>query len=139
MHFTLQPRFCILFISLWLSLSVLSAVLASGTVSLEAIAASSIAGLLAGLMQDFAVGANRTQFRAAETASQVRSALLATLPGKASIAMSWALVVCLIVLSNVGGNVCSLATIVCSFTAFLTIRDLASLPAVFRLSSKEPQ
>lgn len=132
MHATLQPWFNAIVVLFWLGVAASVAAFAPTPPSFGVAAAVAI-GLLAGLLRNSAVSRQRPQLQTATTATQVRAALLSTAPGKASVALSWALLVCLILLTA-GDRFGTLSTVVCSFAAFQAARDITSLLAVVKLS-----
>jgi hypothetical protein len=100
------------------------------------IAAFAFGGLLAGLFQYSALRRHGSQFQAADTALQVRAALISSAPGKASIALLWLAAFALVVLLVFGGSHATIQTIVGSYAAFALVREVTALPGLFALNRR---
>jgi hypothetical protein len=100
---------------------------------MAAIAAFSIAGLLAGVLQARSIYSHRLEFLSAHTALQVRAALTSSISGKVSIALLWLAGSALIALLIRGGEYATVQTIVGSYATFSLAREGAALPALFAL------
>ncbi len=133
MHATLTPRANFKLIALWCTLLTACAMFSSRSAVLPFVAFGT-AGIVAGMLQTRALLGRRTSFLRAETALEVRRALVATLPGKLAVAMVWVKAAALLALVLSQGEYANVQTILGCYAAFALARECASLPGVFGLA-----
>jgi hypothetical protein len=133
MHATLTPRANFKLIALWSVLLVGCAPFSSPSAVLPLVAFAA-AGIVAGMLQTRAPRGHRTSFRRAETALEVRHALVASVPGKLAVAMVWINAVALLVLVLSRREYANLQTVLGCYASFAFARECASLPGVFYLA-----
>jgi hypothetical protein len=133
MHATLTPQANFKLIALWGVLLVACAIFSSPSAVLPFVAFGT-AGIVAGLLQTRALLGHRSTFLRAETALEVRRALVASLPGKLAVAMVWIKGVALLVLVLSRGEYANLQTILGCYASFALARECASLPGVLDLA-----
>jgi hypothetical protein len=104
--------------------------------SLVVLAAFMTAGTLAGLLQNIALRRHASRFQSANSARQVRAALVSSVPGKASVALLWFAGVALILLLVYGGQYATIQTIVGAYAAFSFVREASAYPALFILRGR---
>jgi hypothetical protein len=104
--------------------------------SLAILAVFMVAGAFAGLLQNIALRRHATQFQSANSALQVRAALVSSVPGKASVALLWLSGLSLILLLVNGGQHSTIQTIVGAYATFSFVHEAAAFPALFVLGSR---
>jgi hypothetical protein len=136
MHYTLTPRGNAVLMVL-MSAALLACFFSDSSPSKVVLTAFAIAGLLAGLLQASAIRRHSFKFQTADTARQVRAALISSTPGKISIALLWLTAFVLIAFLVHGGEYANIQTAVGSYAAFCLAREIAALPALFVLRHRK--
>lgn len=135
MHYTLTPRGNAALMALMAAV-LLTCFFTGNGPSLIVLAAFMAAGTLAGLLQSIALRRHASRFQSANSARQVRAALLSSVPGKASVALLWFAGVALILLLVYGGQYATIQTIVGAYATFSFVREAAAFPALFILRGR---
>jgi hypothetical protein len=94
-------------------------------------------GVLTGLLQSYAIRRTKTTLRLAETAMEVRRALMQDRMGMAAIAMQWLFAIGLFTLSLLRSRDNFVFAFVTGYAAFLAARESVALPAVRELHREE--
>jgi hypothetical protein len=131
MHATLKPGPNIAFIAIW---AIVATILSffGGTVPYIALIIGGILGALTGNLQLRAMRSSVALFRQANSAMEVRRALVSTSPGKRAIQLQWAGAAILICIGIITKD--PLRTPLVGYFAFMCIRDICAVPGVIKLN-----
>lgn len=88
------------------------------------------AGVLAGLLQGIALRRSVRELKSAKSALQVRAALIASIPGKASVALLWAAVL------TVAAMFAAIPTMLGFYAFFALGREVTAFPTLFALRAE---
>jgi hypothetical protein len=97
-----------------------------------------VTGILAGFLQQKSLISSAERFLTAQTAMEVRKALMDTRSGKLSIMLQWIAIGVVVAISiHQNLNVSSVRGICASYFFFMLMRDLVALRGVFYLKKQE--
>jgi hypothetical protein len=131
MHATLRPTTNAILIAVWAALALAAMWAQWPTLPVLAPIVGSVFGACVGALQVAAVSSARDTFRSANTAAEVRRALVATRSGKKAIQLQWIGAVALI-LASWKAPIPFLA-LLAGYAVFLVAREMVAFRAVVRL------
>lgn len=132
MHYTLAPRINATLIVIEAALA-LGCYLTADNPSLPVWGGFAAAGVFAGFLQGTALRRSASEFKSATSAFQVRAALMASIPGKASVVLLWVAVLTVAVMFFYGATSATVPTMLGFYAVFALGREVAAFPTLFAL------